>query len=250
VSVGEITFVGTGEAFDPELPNTSLLYRGSRNVLFDCGYSVPHAFWRLSKDPSLLDAVYVSHLHADHSFGLPALLLWMRKAGRRRPLVVLGGPGVEPWLKKLLNLGYPRSFAAGRCYAIEPRSVVPGRGFALGRLAFTNAKSAHSVQNVSVRVDDGGRVFCYSGDGAPSAATGALYRGADVLVHECYSASDPEGGHATLADVLELAERSGVSRLCLLHIARAQKTKVAALVRRARRGFRIAIPAPGDVVEV
>jgi len=248
--VAEITFVGTGEAFDPELPNTSLLYRGSRTVLFDCGYSVPQAFWRLSRNPSLLDAVYVTHLHADHSFGLPALLLWMRDAGRRRPLQVLGGPGVEAWLKKLLDLAYPLSYAKDRCYSIEARAVTPGRVLSLGRLRLTNAKSAHSVRNLSVRVEDAGRIFCYSGDGAPSAATRALYRGSHVLVHECYSGGRAVKGHASLAEVLELAEHSAVSTLCLLHIARAQKTQVKKRVLRGRRRFRVLIPAPGDAVAV
>jgi ribonuclease BN (tRNA processing enzyme) len=41
--MSELTFIGTGEATDPDLPNTSLLYRGARTVLLDCGTSVPPA---------------------------------------------------------------------------------------------------------------------------------------------------------------------------------------------------------------
>jgi hypothetical protein len=39
--MSELVFVGTGEALDPALPNTSLLYRGPRALLLDCGYAVP-----------------------------------------------------------------------------------------------------------------------------------------------------------------------------------------------------------------
>ena len=35
-----VTFVGTGEALDPDLPNTSLLVQGERTLLLDCGYAV------------------------------------------------------------------------------------------------------------------------------------------------------------------------------------------------------------------
>jgi ribonuclease BN (tRNA processing enzyme) len=242
-----LTFVGTGEAFDPELPNTSLLYRGDRTLLFDCGYSVPHALWRITQDPSLLDAVYVTHLHADHSFGLPALLLWMREAGRTRPLTVFGGSGVDRWLERLLDLGYPGSYAPEKCYPIEAVAVQPGTVHAFGALALSNAESRHVVRNLSVRVDEGGRSFCYSGDGAPSDATRALYRGATVLVHECYAAEHAPEGHASADEILHLADDAGVSELCLLHVARGAKDAVR---RRVATRTRVRIPAPGDAIEI
>ena len=247
--MAEVTFVGTGEAFDPVLPNTSLLYRGSKTLLLDCGFSIPHAFWRISRDADLLDALYITHLHADHSFGLPALLLWMREEGRCRPLEVAGGPGVDAWLKKLLELGYPGSYQATKCYPIVARELVEGGCLELEGLELRNAQSEHSVRNLSVRIDDGGKSVCYSGDGAPSSATRRLYQGADVLIHECYSAGEPTPGHATVRQVLEVAEAAGVRKLCLLHVRRSQKQAVRDLVGRSGRA-QVLFPAPGDVLEI
>ncbi|NUN15843.1 MAG: ribonuclease Z, partial [Myxococcales bacterium] len=127
--MAKLTFIGTGEAFDPELPNTSVLYTGSKNILVDCGFSVPHAFWRITHDPNLLDAIYITHIHADHTFGLPALLLWMRIAGRTRPLRIFGGSGVGTWLSRLLALAYPGAYEPNKCFPIEPVPIRPRIGF-------------------------------------------------------------------------------------------------------------------------
>ena len=242
----EVTFVGTGEAFDPELPNTSLLYRGSTALLIDCGYRVPHALWAISRDPSLLDAIYISHLHADHSFGLPALLLWMREEGRTRPLTVIGGPGLDAWLPKLLELGYPGSYDQG--FTIERKELAPGSKLYLAGAILSNAKSQHGVRNLSLRIDEQERSLCYSGDGAPSDATEALYREASLLVHECYAAQDGPSGHASLDAIASMAARVHVQSLCLVHLGRAHKTAIHDDAR--ARGPWIRIPAPGDTVQV
>jgi ribonuclease BN (tRNA processing enzyme) len=246
--VSQVIFVGTGEAFDPALPNTSLLYRGGRTVLFDCGYSVPHALWRISSDPDLLDAIYVSHIHADHTFGLPALLLWMRVTGRTRPLEVFGGAGVGHWLDKLLNVGYPGSYARDKCFAIEPMELTPGRTLEYGGLTLDTAESAHPVRNLSVRVGEAGRSFCYSGDGAPTAATRALYEGTDLLVHECYWLVGNDHGHACIEELIPLAELGRVRHLALLHLGRDLKAAIAARAEVLAGAVPVSIPAPGDVV--
>jgi ribonuclease BN (tRNA processing enzyme) len=248
--MADLTFVGTGEAFDPALPNTSLLYRGSKTLLLDCGFSIPHAFWRISRDADLLDAIYITHLHADHSFGLPALLLWMREEGRSRPLELVGGPGVEAWLKKLLELGYPGSYQPAKCYPIVARELSEGGCLDLDGLELRNAPSEHSVRNLSVRIDDRGKSVCYSGDGAPSAATRRLYRGAEVLVHECYSGGEPTPGHATVQQILELADGCSVAKLCLLHVSRGQKQSVRDVVAGWSGRAQVLFPAPGDKIEI
>ena len=38
-----LTILGAGEAFDPNIPNTSLLYEGAKNVLLDCGFAAAQA---------------------------------------------------------------------------------------------------------------------------------------------------------------------------------------------------------------
>ncbi len=242
----EVTIVGSGEAFDPELPNTSVLYRGALTLLVDCGYAVPHAFWRLSRDPSLLDAIYFTHIHADHSFGLPALVLWMAEEGRTRPLELIGAPGVGKWLEKLLELGYPGAYE--KCFPLRPVELAPGETLERSGARLRNAQSRHGVKNLSLRIEEGSTSYCHSGDGKPSAATRELYRGATLLVHECYWDTRESEGHAHFDELANLADELEVETLALIHLGRHEKARILARVQSLGARTTIVIPGPGEIL--
>jgi ribonuclease BN (tRNA processing enzyme) len=242
--MADLIFVGTGEAFDSALPTTSLLYRGGRTILFDCGYAVPHALWRISRDPDLLDAIYITHGHADHSFGLPPLLTWMWQSGRQRPLVVIGGHGVESWLRQLLEMGYPGG-AASRL-PLVPTEISPDRPLWLGPVQLRSAYSVHGVDNLSVRWSEGSTALCYSGDGAPSEATRQLYQRASVLVHECFTLDGNVAGHAGLRALVDAAQDGQIGTLCLVHLAEQERPSIVSAVTGLAVRPRILVPRPGD----
>lgn len=247
--MAEVTFIGTGEAFDPDLPNTSVLYRGALTLLVDCGYGVPQAFWRVTRDASLLDAIYLTHRHADHSFGLPSLLLWMREEGRTRPLEIIGGPGTEAWLREVCELAYPRAFQ--NMFPLVSVDLAPGERLVRGGATLENAESAHSVRNLALRIDEDGRSYCHSGDGRPTDATRALYTGANVVVHECYFAERETKSHAHMGELFQMAEEVAIESLVLLHFGRYEKARVRELcAARDPEAPRVVIPEPGDTLSV
>lgn len=248
----ELVFVGTGEALDPALPNTSLLVRGplpGTTLLLDCGYAVPHALWRVTRDADELDAIWISHGHADHCFGLPALLLWMRLAGRTRPLQLLGGPGSRARLEQVLELGYPGSYAPHKCYPLEFIELRAGEPLELGPLALRSAPTIHSLANWALRIECAGmRSLVYSGDGAPTPASRGLCEGVSLLVHECFT-SEPLAGtakHGDLRGVVELARAARVTTLAVLHFdADARESIAANAAAQADDSLEILIPEPG-----
>jgi len=250
--LARLTFVGTGEAFDPDLPNTSLLYEGRARILLDCGYAVPHALWRTTRDPEALDAVYLSHGHADHCFGLPALLVWMRVAGRRGPLRLLGGPGASAWLPRVLELGYPGALDPSRSFPLIVDELGPDVPYPIDGLTLRAAPSAHSVPNHAVRIDEPGTSVAYSGDGAPTAATTELFRGVHHLVHECYGPAPAAPGHASFEEVISCAVEAAVREVHLVHVSRqdADRTRVRELVTSHRGPPRVHLPRPGDALDV
>ena len=110
-----VTFTGVGEAFDDLLPNTSILVEsGSSSILLDCGFSVACRFWSQAENPLALDAVYVSHFHADHYFGIPALIVRSIEEGRSKRLTIMGPSGIESRITRLIEMAYSNALAQAK----------------------------------------------------------------------------------------------------------------------------------------
>jgi ribonuclease BN (tRNA processing enzyme) len=190
----EVTVLGCGEAFDDQYTNTSLLLRvDGKTILLDCGYSAPAPLWNAVSDPDAVDLIYISHEHADHCFGLPAVLSRMWEDGRKKPLVILSQPAVLTKIRDLQDAGYP-GLAARFQYAIEYREAHPALEIIWEGMTFNFATTRHSVTNLAVRLEGGGATFCYSGDGQFTDQSRALFSGAGLLIHEAYS-FDPSPVH-------------------------------------------------------
>lgn len=67
----KITVIGCGNAFSKHNFNQSfLLQEGGQSLLIDCGYQVPAALIHHGIRLADIDAIYISHAHADHIGGL------------------------------------------------------------------------------------------------------------------------------------------------------------------------------------
>lgn len=89
--------LGTASAIptpNRHLPAT-LLSRNGRFLLFDCGEGTQHTLLRNGFKLSRLDAVFITHLHGDHVYGLPGLLSTLAFMQREEPLTVVGPKGVR-----------------------------------------------------------------------------------------------------------------------------------------------------------
>lgn len=70
----KLQFIGTGAAFTPISENfqSNMILRSDsgKYLLIDCGSDARHALAALGFNHDDIDAVYISHFHADHSGGL------------------------------------------------------------------------------------------------------------------------------------------------------------------------------------
>ena len=245
-----LTILGCGEAFDETLPNTSLLLETTSTILFDCGYSVPPQLWRAVPDQSAIDIIYISHAHADHYFGLPAVLTRMWEEGRTKPLVLLSQAGVLKQTGELMEMGYSGLTKRFR-FPIAHIAAEPGRDLELHGVKFGFAPTLHSTTNLAVRAQAEDRTFCYSGDGLFTDESRALFREADLVVHEAYS-FEKSPVHADIEGLVRMAGEARIGHLALAHVQRGlrREPKPIQELMGVERPFRISMPEPLDVLKV
>lgn len=87
----QVYFLGTSGALPTPNKNPSciMVRRGSDTLLFDCGEGAQQQMMR-AKTGFTVDAVFITHWHADHYLGLPGLVQTMSFMGRKEPLPVYG----------------------------------------------------------------------------------------------------------------------------------------------------------------
>ena len=109
----KLQFLGTGSGMPSKQRNVSGLAIVLQKVtwLVDCGEGTQHQMLYTKVKPRKVTAVWVTHLHGDHVFGLPGFLSTRSALDGMDPLTVYGPKGLKKWLEATLrvtgsHLGY------------------------------------------------------------------------------------------------------------------------------------------------
>lgn len=99
----EVCLLGCGGMVPlPDRRLTSLLIRSNgRMILVDCGEGTQIGIRELGWGFKAIDALCLTHYHADHVAGLPGFLLTLGNSGRTEPLTVFGPAPLDYVLKAL-----------------------------------------------------------------------------------------------------------------------------------------------------
>ncbi|MCW8195517.1 MBL fold metallo-hydrolase [Proteobacteria bacterium 005FR1] len=115
----DFTFLGTSSGVPTRKRNVSALaLRGPEEkswYLIDCGEGTQHQLLRTPFSLHRLAAVFITHMHGDHCFGLPGLLASAGMGNRSEPLTLVGPAPLEEFVRKSLALSdsylpFPLSF--------------------------------------------------------------------------------------------------------------------------------------------
>ena len=248
----EILFLGVGEACDPAYLNTSLLVRpeGAKacTAMLDCGFTVPHRYFLGCGDAEQLEALWISHFHGDHFFGVPLLLLRFWEMGRRQPLRVLGPAGVADRVTAAMNLAYP-GLLERLTFPLEFSVVADNEWVEAAGMRWRGAPCEHAQEARAVRLDDGGVSLFYSGDGRPTPASAALARGCACVVHEAFNFAGETVGHGSVSGGIDFARQAGAGLLALVHVQREERQRHAGEMQAllgSLKPLRIVLPGVGD----
>jgi ribonuclease BN (tRNA processing enzyme) len=103
-----------------------LLHGWPEPMLLDCGATSLVAMKRSGVDPNEIGVVALSHLHGDHSGGLPFLILDGQFTRRTRPLLIAGPPGVQARVGAAMEVFFPGSTKVTRRFETRFEELVPG----------------------------------------------------------------------------------------------------------------------------
>lgn len=215
----KLTVVGCSGSFpSAESPCSSYLVEADGfKVVLDLGNG---ALGALQKYCGLydIDAILLSHLHADHCIDLCAY--WVarnyRLEGCPEPVPVYGPEGTAGRLAR----AYDMPELPGMTEVFDFRTLAEG-SFELGPLTVTVARVNHPVEAFAFRIDHGDRSLVYSGDTGECPELVELARGADLFLCEAAYTHGKEtftAVHLNGREAGQHAAAAGVGRLVLTHI--------------------------------
>lgn len=102
----DICLLGTGGTVPlPDRWLTSCLVKwNGKALLVDCGEGTQIAIHKVRRSCKEIDTILLTHYHADHTAGLPGLLLTMAKSERTEPVTIYGPKGLEDILAGVFAL--------------------------------------------------------------------------------------------------------------------------------------------------
>jgi ribonuclease BN (tRNA processing enzyme) len=222
----------SGSGPGPASPASGYLVEaGGTAVTLDLGNGTFGALQR-HLDPWRLDAVLLSHLHADHCGDMSALVVhrlfhpFPPDGGREQTLPV-HAPAAAP--ERLA--GQWATSAAEREQtdlgtALEFSALVDGYAARVGEVGVRAGAVDHPVEAYALRLEHGGRSLVYSGDTGPCPGLVELARDADVLLCEAtwphvtpFWDEPPAGLHLSGRQAGEHATLAGVGTLLITHVA-------------------------------
>eukprot|EP01114_Cavostelium_apophysatum_P016865 TRINITY_DN4888_c0_g1_i1.p1 TRINITY_DN4888_c0_g1~~TRINITY_DN4888_c0_g1_i1.p1 ORF type:complete len:315 (-),score=57.66 TRINITY_DN4888_c0_g1_i1:26-970(-) len=130
-----LVFLGTSAATPTKMRNVTshaLRMDDGKIFLLDCGEGTQHQFLKSNEvKSSKIEAFLITHLHGDHSFGLPGLLASMSLLGRSDPVKCFGPKGIKPYIESFLQhsatyLTFPFEIIELEVGKVAPLGVISG----------------------------------------------------------------------------------------------------------------------------
>jgi ribonuclease BN (tRNA processing enzyme) len=214
----QVTVIGCSGSFPgPDGPASSyLLEADGFRLVIDMGNG---SLGVLQRHAELfgIDAVCVSHLHADHCIDLGSYWVARRYApdGPQPPIPVYGPRGTA---ERIAGLGGEDAASVRDRFDVRE---LESQAQDIGPFRVTTEHMNHPVETFGFRVEHAGRTLAYTADTGATEALVRLADGVDVLLCEASfldGPANPPDLHLTARQAGEYATRAGVGQLVLTHL--------------------------------
>lgn len=216
---------------------------GTRTFLFDAGPGVERQMAAAHLPINGPTALFVTHLHSDHTLGLPDLIFTSWVMGRSIPLPAYGPRGLRSMVDHILAAwkediairtdGLEHESPIG--YRVTVHEIAAGIVYDSGGVRITAIPVLHGdwKDAFGYRIDTPTRHIVISGDTRPSPALERAADHVDVLIHEVYPAARlkaearPGGNswpqymrefHTSDTELGAIAKRAQPGLLVLVHV--------------------------------
>jgi ribonuclease BN (tRNA processing enzyme) len=220
----KLTVIGCAGSFPgPDSPASCYLVEApfdgrTYRLLIDLGSGALGNLQRVC-DLRDIDAIAISHLHADHCFDLSGFYVVSKyhPDGPLDRIPVLAPAGAADHLATAYGIHDP----VGMTEQFEFGEWQEGGTVQLGPFAVTSVLVDHPVPAFALRVAADGHTLVYTGDTGPTETLVELASSADLFLCEASfveSADNPPHLHLTGSEAGTYATRAGVGRLLVTHI--------------------------------
>lgn len=217
-----LTVLGTASPHPgPDRPCSGyLLSGGGAEVWVDAG---PGTFAQLQRytDPARLTAIWISHLHADHSADLLAAA-YAFAFGGMTPAAPVPVYAPQDCARRLAGF-FGRPDTGFLKHVFDFRDLYDGHDVRHWNLRLTSRAVAHDAETYGLRAECQGSVLAYSGDSGPCPALTDLAARADLFLCEADIDTHREGEHfpqvhCTPEDAGRTAREARVRELMITHV--------------------------------
>lgn len=207
-----VVFLGTGMPRpDPNRQGPSLaIVANGKAYLFDAGVGVvrqaaaAYARGISALHWDQLDIAFLTHLHSDHTLGLPDLIFTPWVMHRPVPLQLYGPAGTQAMVENIEKAweedidirvhGLEHNMTGA--YKVVVHEVEPGVVYRDANVKVTAFAVLHGSwkEALGYRVDVNGKSIVISGDTRPAQSVVDACNGCDILIHEVYSEAPGKPG--------------------------------------------------------
>jgi len=215
-----LTVLGSNGTYPtPGRPASGYLVTGRVTIWMDAGPGTLVALLEMA-DLNEIDALVLSHGHADHCLDVIPLFNMLRYGiPRRNRLPVYAAEGVVDRLAAFVGAGPRHDFFQ----VFDFVTVGPGASASVGGLNLVWGAAVHSVPAVVTRMDADGKSLAYSGDTGPGGDLIEIASHADLLLCEATNqgsrSQDDYPYHLYAIEAAAAARDAGAGRLLVTHIA-------------------------------